>query len=234
MTAHLARPSHQCHPAPRRVRRRYQIARTHPPCAQATRSQTRVNTRRIQLLWLMTQLIMTTKMVTKLWQPFLLRELFTSLDESADVVRIAPFPASSRCSTWLVGLAASRLAARIIMVLPEPSGSNAQDACVFELRDVPRHVNGPRTARTPSRARTGLPVRPAMYFVSIAGGQRGIDGNTGQLFIDDAEGALEADALIVRIRDRAGYSGWKTHHLSATEGRAPLCTVCHMLASFEM
>jgi hypothetical protein len=73
-----------------------------------------------------------------------------------------------------------------------------------------------------------------MYFVSIAGGQRGIDGNTGQLFIDDAEGALEADALIVRIRDRAGYSGWKTYHLPATEGRAPPSAVCRMLARAPM
>ena len=32
---------------------------------------------------------------------------------------------------------------------------------------------------------------------SIAGGQRGTDGNTGQLFLDDAEGALETDAPIV-------------------------------------
>jgi site-specific DNA-cytosine methylase len=31
----------------------------------------------------------------------------------------------------------------------------------------------------------------------IAGGQRGTDGNTGQLFLDDAEGALETDAPII-------------------------------------
>ena len=36
---------------------------------------------------------------------------------------------------------------------------------------------------------------PSIDF-SIAGGQRGTDDNTGQLFLDDAEGALETDAPI--------------------------------------
>ena len=40
-----------------------------------------------------------------------------------------------------------------------------------------------------------LPAPPCIDF-SIAGGQRGTDGNTGQLFLDDAEGALETDAPI--------------------------------------
>ena len=34
-------------------------------------------------------------------------------------------------------------------------------------------------------------------LLSIAGGQRGTDGNTGQLFLGDVEGALETDAPIV-------------------------------------
>ena len=37
---------------------------------------------------------------------------------------------------------------------------------------------------------------PPCIDFSIAGGQRGADGNTGQLFLDDAEGALETDAPI--------------------------------------
>ena len=37
---------------------------------------------------------------------------------------------------------------------------------------------------------------PPCIDFSIAGGQRGTDGNTGQLFLDDAEGALETDAPI--------------------------------------
>ena len=41
-----------------------------------------------------------------------------------------------------------------------------------------------------------VPGPPCIDF-SIAGGQRGTDGNTGQLFLDDAEGALETDAPIV-------------------------------------
>ena len=40
-----------------------------------------------------------------------------------------------------------------------------------------------------------LPGPPCIDF-SIAGGQRDTDGNTGQLFLDDAEGALETDAPI--------------------------------------
>ena len=40
-----------------------------------------------------------------------------------------------------------------------------------------------------------LSAPPCVDF-SIAGGQRGTDGNTGQLFLDDAEGALETDAPI--------------------------------------
>ena len=38
---------------------------------------------------------------------------------------------------------------------------------------------------------------PPCIDLSIARGQRGTDGNTGQLFVDDAEGALETDAPIV-------------------------------------
>ena len=38
---------------------------------------------------------------------------------------------------------------------------------------------------------------PPCIDFSIAGGQRGTDGNTGHLFLDDAEGALETDAPIV-------------------------------------
>ena len=38
---------------------------------------------------------------------------------------------------------------------------------------------------------------PPCIDFSIAGGQRGTDGNTGQLFLDDVEGALETDAPIV-------------------------------------
>ena len=38
---------------------------------------------------------------------------------------------------------------------------------------------------------------PPCIDFSIAGGRRGTDGNTGQLFLDDAEGALETDAPIV-------------------------------------
>ena len=38
---------------------------------------------------------------------------------------------------------------------------------------------------------------PPCIDFSIAGGQRGADGNTGQLFLDDAEGALETDAPVV-------------------------------------
>ena len=38
---------------------------------------------------------------------------------------------------------------------------------------------------------------PPCIDFSIAGGQRGTEGNTGQLFLDDAEGALETDAPIV-------------------------------------
>ena len=38
---------------------------------------------------------------------------------------------------------------------------------------------------------------PPCIDFSIAGGQRGTNGNTGQLFLDDAEGALETDAPII-------------------------------------
>ena len=38
---------------------------------------------------------------------------------------------------------------------------------------------------------------PPCIDFSIAGVQRGTDGNTGQLFLDDAEGALETDAPVV-------------------------------------
>ena len=41
-----------------------------------------------------------------------------------------------------------------------------------------------------------LPGPPCIDFSIIAGRQRGTDGNTGQLFLDDAEGALETDAPI--------------------------------------
>ena len=38
---------------------------------------------------------------------------------------------------------------------------------------------------------------PPCIDFSIAGGQRGTEGNTGQLFLDDAEGALETGVPIV-------------------------------------
>ena len=41
-----------------------------------------------------------------------------------------------------------------------------------------------------------LSAPPCIDF-SIAGGQRGTNSNSGQFFLDDAEGALETDAPIV-------------------------------------
>ena len=68
----------------------------------------------------------------------------------------------------------------------------------LELRNISRHADRSRTACAPPHARTDLSASPPPCIdFSIAGGQRGTDGNTDQLFLDDAEGALETDAPIV-------------------------------------